>query len=136
MNQPSPGAKQTDAWVPFFALGLFMMAFGVYQAVLPSADPNHWKSFITDPVVVAYVADDFRASGGMTVAFGLLTAVASFRWFRAGDPWAWFTFWIFPILCAWGMATTWAIGLWLVLLIVTTLALVVPYRRFFPRAGR
>ena len=136
MNPPSPGATQTGAWVPFFALGLLMIAFGVYMAVLPSADPDHWKSYTSDPDVVAYLADDFRANGGMTVAFGLLTAVASYRWLRAGDRWAWFTFWIFPILCAWGMATTWAIGLWLLLLIVTTVALVVPYRRFFPRAGK
>jgi hypothetical protein len=136
MNSPSPGAKPVGAWVLFFALGLLMIVFGVYLAVLPSADPDHWRSYTTDPDVVAYLADDFRANGGMTVAFGVLTAVVSFRWFRAGDRWAWFAFWIFPILCVWGMATTWAIALWLLLLIVTTVALLVPYRRFFPPAGR
>src|SRR5215212_3195993 len=99
MNSLPPGAKPVGAWVLFFALGLLMMAFGVYLAVLPSADPDHWRSYTTDPDVVAYLADDFRANGGMTVAFGFLTGVVSFRWFRAGDRWAWFSFWIFPILC-------------------------------------
>lgn len=129
-----PAPKPIAAWGLFFAYGLLFIAYGVYLAVLPSADPDHWRYYTTDPDVIAYLADDFRASGGLVVAFGALTLLTSVRWFRAGDPWAWWAFWIFPVLFAWNMATTWAVALWLLLLLATVAALVISYRRFFPLA--
>ena len=57
--------------------------------------------------------------------------LTSARWFRAGDPWAWYTLWIFPLLCAWGIATTWAVALWALLLTITMAALLLSYRSFF-----
>src|SRR4051812_18282675 len=77
MDSRSPDSKPVGAWVLFFVLGLLLVAYGVYLAILPSADPDHWKTYTTDPDVVAYLADDFRASGGLTVAFGVLTALTS-----------------------------------------------------------
>ena len=130
---PHPPRKPIGSWGLFFAYGMFFVAYGVYLVVLPTADPDHWRYYTTDPDVVAYLADEFRATGGLTVAFGGLTSLIAARWFRAGDRWAWYAFWIFPVLFAWSMATTWAVALWLVLLLVTVVALVISYRRFFPR---
>jgi hypothetical protein len=112
---------------------MLFVAYGVYLAVLPTADPDHWRHYTTDPDVVAYLADEFRATGGLMVAFGALTSLTAARWFRSGDGWAWYAFWIFPVLFAWSMATTWAVALWLVLLLVTVVALLMSYRRFFPQ---
>lgn len=112
----------------FFGVGLLLVAYGVYLVVLPTASPDHWEAYTTDPDVVAYLADDFRANGGLVVAFGLLTALSSVRWLRAGDPWAWYAFWVFPVLCVWEMVTTWAVALWALPLIVTVMALLLSYR--------
>ena len=132
MGATTPESRPVGAWVLFFILGMLLVVYGVYLVVLPSADPDHWRSYTTDPAVVAYLVDDFRATGGMTVAFGALTALTSARWFRAGDRWAWYAFWVFPLLFVWGMATTWAVVLWLVLLLAALTALGLSYRRFFP----
>ena len=132
MDSSTQESRPVGAWVLFFVFGLLFVADGVYLVVLPSADPDHWRAYTTDPDVVAYLADDFRATGGLTVVFGALTALTSARWFRAGDRWAWYAFWIFPLLFAWGMATTWAVGLWLMLLLAALAALILSYRRFFP----
>ena len=127
--------ETAGAWVFFFAVGLLLVAHGVYLAVLPSADPDHWRFYTDDPDTVAYLADDFRASGGMTAAFGVLTAAAAAGWFRSANRWAWYAFWIYPLLFAWGMATTWAVGVFLVLMLASVAALALSYRRFFPATG-
>lgn len=131
-SQSAP--EPTVSWVLFFAYGILFVVYGVYLAVLPTADPDHWRYYTADPDVIAYLADEFRATGGLMVAFGALTSLTAARWFRAGDRWAWYAFWIFPALFAWSMATTWMVALWLLLLLVTVVALLISYRGFFPRA--
>lgn len=74
--------------------------------VLPTADPDHWRYYPSDADVVAYLSDEFRAAGAMEVALGALTMLIAVRWFKAGDPWAWLGFWVFPALFAWQMVTT------------------------------
>ena len=65
------------------------------------------------------------------MALGTLTMLIAVRWFRAGDPWAWWAFWVFPALFAWGMVTTWAVLLWLLLFLAAVAALVATHGRFF-----
>ena len=98
--------------------------------VLPSADPNHWKAFTTDPVMTAYLADEFRSAGAMQLGFAIFSMVIAGRWFRRGDRWAWMAFWYFPILFAWSIFTTWAFALWLVLAIVALALLLATSPRF------
>ena len=107
MDQPGSEPGPVDAWVLFLVFGLLLAAHGLYMIVLPSAEPDHWRSYASDPDVVAYLVDDFRTSGGMEIALGALTIFVAVRWFRAGDPWAWWAFRVFPALFAWGMLTTW-----------------------------
>ena len=38
-------ASPVSAWVLFFAFGLLIAAHGLYMIVLPSADPDHWRSY-------------------------------------------------------------------------------------------
>ncbi len=141
MNNPGGGSPQTDrsesgAFVLFVIFGLVIAAHGVYLTVLPSVEPDHWREYTSDPDVVAYLADDFRASGAMEMALGALTICGAMRWFRAGDRWAWWAFWIFPALCVWGMLTSWAVVLWLGLLLLTVGTLMGTYRQFFRAPGR
>ena len=93
-------------WLLFPVFGVLFAAYGVYQIVLPSVDPDHWRYYTTDADVIAYLADDFRATGGMEVVLGVLTMIVSIRWFRRADRWAWYAFWLFPLLFVWGMVTT------------------------------
>lgn len=127
-----PAMEPGWSWGLFLSYGVLFSAYGVYLVVLPTADPDHWRYYTTDPQVIAYLSDEFRATGGLMVVFGAMTSLVAARWFRAGDRWAWYACWIFPVLFAWNMATTWAVTLWLVLLVVTVAALVTSRRRFFP----
>jgi hypothetical protein len=98
---PGQVSAPVGAWVLFFVFGVLFAAHGLYMIVLPSADPDHWKWYTQDADVIAYLGDEFRATGGTTVVLGALTMVMSVRWFRTGDRWAWFAFWLFPLLFAW-----------------------------------
>ena len=69
--------------------------------------------------------------GGMEIALGALTIFVAMRWFRAGDPWAWWAFWVYPALFVWGMLTTWAVLLWLAMFLAAVVTLVGTYSRFF-----
>ena len=64
-----PGSGPVDAWVLFLLFGLLIAAHGFYMIVLPSADPDHWRSYTSDPDVVAYLADDFMASIERSIAY-------------------------------------------------------------------
>lgn len=50
-------------WVVFLGLGMLIGAHALYLMILPSADPHHWRAYTDDPVMLAYLADDFRSSG-------------------------------------------------------------------------
>jgi hypothetical protein len=132
MDSSRRAPEPAGAWVLFFAFGVLLAAHGVYLMVLPSVDPDHWRYYTTDADVIAYLADEFRATGGMEVVLGALTMIVSARWFRSGDRWAWSAFWLFPLLFGWGMVTTWAVLLWLLLLAAAVGGLLGSYRRFFP----
>lgn len=61
-----------------------------------------------------------------------MTGVIAVRWFRAGDRWSWWAFWYLPVLFAWFMFTTWAVGLFLALFVLAVGRLLVSRSRFFP----
>jgi hypothetical protein len=115
----------------FVLLGALIGAHAVYLMVLPSVDPEHWRAYTTDPEMLSYLGDEFRSSGAFELGFSILSIVVSVRWFRAGDPYAWAVLWFHPLLFTWLAFTTWATGLWLVLLLVAVVALLAS----FPRAG-
>ena len=70
------------------------------------------------------------------MALGALTIFVAVRWFRAGDPWAWWAFWVFPALFVWGMLTTWAVLLWLAMFLAAVITLLGTYSRFFRGPNR
>ena len=120
------------SWIVFFVTGLLIGLHAIYLIVLPTVDPQHWRAFTNDPEMLAYLADDFRASGAMQLGLAIMTMIVAARWYRAGDRWAWIAFWFFPFLFAWSMLTTWAVVLFLALTVLALAALVTSYRRFVP----
>ena len=62
MHQLESNPRPVRSWGLFFAFGLLIAAHGLYMIVLPTADPGHWRSYTSDADVMAYLADEFRAS--------------------------------------------------------------------------
>jgi hypothetical protein len=122
---------RSPLWILFFLFGALLGAHAIYLMVLPSADPDHWRAFTRDPEMIAYLTDDFRASGAMQLGFAIMSMTIAGRWFRLGDRWAWVLFWYFPVLFAWSIFTTWAVGLFLMLTLVAVAALVATHRQFY-----
>jgi hypothetical protein len=115
VDSDGSGSPRRRTWIVFFLFGVLLTAHAIYMMILPSADPDHWEAFTTDPVMIAYLADEFRSAGAMQLGFGIFSMVIAARWFRRGDRWAWFAFWYFPILFVWSMFTTWALPVFLIL---------------------
>ena len=122
-------ARPAVAWQVFVVLGVLVGVHAVYLMVLPSADPDHWREYTTDPEVLGYLRDQFRSSGAFQLGFSIFAVVVSARWFRAGDPYAWAVLWFYPLLFTWQAFTTWATGLYVMLGLVAVAALLASWPR-------
>jgi hypothetical protein len=45
---------RSPLWILFFLFGALLGAHAIYLMVLPSADPDHWRAFTSDPEMIAY----------------------------------------------------------------------------------
>jgi hypothetical protein len=73
------------------------------------------------------------ALGTALVGFNVLALVVSLIPYRRGERWAWFTLWALPL--GWVSQFVFLPDVtYLVLAFLTTVGLVLPYRRFFSRA--
>jgi uncharacterized membrane protein YozB (DUF420 family) len=101
--------------------------FGIVAAVLTTLPPLSW---FTDPVIV--MAYSIMGALGVTWAgFNVFALVLALIPFRRGERWAWYTLWMLPLLWLSLFALAPDLRLYLALAIVTTLGLILPYRRFF-----
>ena len=104
--------------------------FGIVAAVLTTLPPLSW---FTDPVIV--MAYSLMGALGVTWAgFNIIALVLALIPFRRGERWAWYTLWMLPLLWLSLFALAPDLRLYLALAIVTTLGLILPYRRFFTGA--
>jgi hypothetical protein len=75
------------------------------------------------------------ALGTALVGLNILALVMSVIPYRRGERWSWFTLWMLPL----GWVSQFVLLLdasFLVLAVLTTVGLVLPYRRFFSRAEK
>jgi uncharacterized membrane protein YozB (DUF420 family) len=75
------------------------------------------------------------ALGTVLVGFNILALVMSLIPYRRGERWAWFTLWMLPL----GWVSQFVFlpdASYLLLAFLTTVGLVLPYRRFFSRAEK
>ena len=104
--------------------------FGIVAAVLTTLPPLSW---FTDPVIV--MAYSLMGALGVTwVGFNIIALVPALIPFRRGERWAWYTLWMLPLLWLSLFALAPDLRLYLALAIITTLGLILPYRRFFTGA--
>jgi hypothetical protein len=104
--------------------------FGIVAAVLTTLPPLSW---FTEPVIV--MAYSLMGAFGVTWAgFNIFALILALIPFRRSERWAWYTLWMLPLLWLSLFALAPDLRVYLVLAIVTTLGLILPYRRFFTGA--
>lgn len=114
-------AYEKHAWVLFLALGVF----GVIAALL---------AFAGAPVFGQEPVTALRTMGILLLGFSILTIATSFKSYRGGERWAWFTFWYWVVISLYFVSTGGPPELNIPLLIVALLGLLLPIRKFFPRS--
>ena len=106
--------------------------FGIVAAVMTTLPPLSW---FTDPLFVS--AYSVMGALGITwVGFNLFALILTLIPYRRGERWAWFTLWMLPLLWLSQFALSPDLSYYLVLAIISTVGLILPYRRFFSRVEK
>jgi len=106
--------------------------FGIVAAVMITLPPLSW---FTDPLFVS--AYSVMGALGITwVGFNLFALVLTLIPYRRDERWAWFTLWMLPLLWLFQFALSPDLSYYLVLAIISTVGLILPYRRFFSRVEK
>ena len=106
--------------------------FGIVAAVMTTLPPLSW---FTDPVII--MTYSLMGALGVTwVGFNLFALILTLIPFRRGERWAWFTLWMLPLLWLSQFVLAPDLSYYLVLAIISTVGLILPYRRFFSRAEK
>lgn len=110
-------------WICLLITGAGILGFGLVAVVAPASG--------NQPLM--------RADGLASIGAGLFGVMITWVPFRRQERWAWFTLWFYPLFWAVHLAARLPPGkdhIHQVVFIVLSLAgLLLPVRRFFPRAG-
>ena len=126
------------SWFLLFLVGLSFVYFAYDNlVVIPGLDPSDpdrgWVWLSTDPEVIEYIKFWFRNFGVWVLAVAVFVICISVTGFRKGERWAWYTLLYLPVhIGIHMMIWPWAIPILLVLMLMTLMGLLLPYRRFFP----
>ena len=85
------------AWIFFFLMGLWMIAYGIYGLTLYALQPNHWEFLTLDKNIHEYLGGVFQALGLSSIGFGFLTIFISYFHFRNRSLGAWLALSYYPI---------------------------------------
>ena len=143
-------AYERYAWMLLFVEGIFGLVFALYFIFI-SRDPDPavtmnkigktWDELIaSDPRVADYLSYLLRFVGLSLVGISIFGMSVSATAYRRGEKWAWYALWYFPVFFAiitainaiLGGGTIWP--LFAFLLVVSLAGLLLPYRKFFPKA--
>ena len=115
------------SWMALAASALL----GVLSALITTMPPLSW---FWNPVYES--AYSIMGAWGVTwVGFNVLALIVTLIPYRRHERWAWFTLWILPL----GWVSQFVLlpdVSYLMLAFLTTVGLILPYRRFFSRAGK
>ena len=100
---------------------------GIFAAVTATLPPLSW---FWNPLFESSYSI-MGAWGVSWVGFNIFALVMIRVRYRRGERWAWFTLWMLPLMWLAQFALAPGLLYYLVLAIITTAGLVLPYRRFF-----
>ena len=143
-------AYERYAWLVFFIVGLVLLVFTVGYIVAGMVASDAYTSITgmtstqleaSNPSLVNLVTYTARIAGFHLLGFSVLILAMSYAPYRKGEKWSWYAFWIVPLFFVihlplflsqsppvWSGVITGA-----VLIPLSLLALVLPYKKFFPR---
>jgi hypothetical protein len=150
---------ERHAWKVFFIVSLFIALIGLpdllaggsfYQrgdmSLLRGISGMTWEQLkSTSPNAVDMIDFKVRMGGLEYLFLGFFSMAIVLTGFRRGEQWAWYTMWLFPIFMALHTliifnafkhpeaGTPEPLGSGLFMFILTTLILVLSYRKFFPK---
>ena len=117
-----------NAWMLLLVIGAFSILFGV-ATILASLQSSSSNSQLQVTQ---------RDEGVVIVGFGLFGSAIAFKPFRAGERWAWYVALYVPAALVGLIVNSYTSAganwpLFVVLLLLDLAALLLPYRKFFPR---
>ncbi|MFA9437561.1 MAG: hypothetical protein ACEROO_10665 [Candidatus Bathyarchaeota archaeon] len=143
-------AYEKYAWVLFLALGLLWVVVGLVQVFSPDELLRTDALLITDmswtelkashPVATDLVLFHYGQMGLLKTSWSLLVLAITLTGYRRGEKWAWYTLWLVPALLVWNaiynvifLGNISEMLQWIPITTVSLVALILPYRKFFPR---
>lgn len=141
-------AYEKHAWIILFALGIIGFVLGLTLTILPepidapgtkNLTGATWEEIVVaSPGAAALTRYFVRVGGIALVGFSILSMAISAVSYRKGERWAWYVLWVNVIILLGYITTNLSAGgsFWLpftVFFIIALIALLLPYRKFFPR---
>lgn len=148
-------AYEKHAWIILFALNVIGVLFGLGDIILGAAsDPAITEGVAgmslaelqaSNPRVANLVNVQTKLTGSFFLGFSLLGIAISMTGYRRGERWAWYALWSLPLMYGLIPAIFLSAGLvpgrslpppvlsGPIFLVIALLALLLPYRKFFPR---
>ncbi|MFQ5907632.1 MAG: hypothetical protein ACE5JE_02210 [Thermoplasmata archaeon] len=149
-------AYERYAWVILFLVAVIFALFGLGDFILgTAADPSIVQGITgmtpeeigaADPRVLLLVDNQVRGGGAAFMVLGILAAAIAWTSFRGGERWAWYALWTLPlmnilILVNMYTSTDFSAGVLPppllsapIFLAIVVVGLLLPIRRFFPKA--
>ena len=137
-------------WVVFLGLGLLWLVVGLTQLFNPEEYLDNEVQHITGmslseleasfPEATEMVRFQFGTVGVLKTSWSLLVLSITLWPYRKGEKWAWYTLWLVPaVLVGQGLWYSVFLGdfsemlIYIPIVTVTLVALLLPYRKFFPK---
>ncbi len=138
------------AWVILLALGLLWFVVGLNSVFLPegvfetdvqSVTNMPWSELkASSPVAADFVIFTYGLLGLLKLSWSFFVLAITLTGYRRGEKWAWYTMWSVPVLLVsnalFSSIFTSDVSQtmqFIPITFITLLALVLPYRKFFPR---
>lgn len=142
------GRRGRRAWLLFFSLGVVAAIAAPFLLLGNPPDPPSPEGFTglsaaalaaRIPGIAGYISSISTQLGNFMLTSGVLMAAIAIGPFRRGEKWAWYVFWVVPLMLLiqflnsrGGLGWQLDIGLFFVMIA----GLLWPYRLFFPKEIR
>jgi hypothetical protein len=146
---------ERHSWKVLFVISVLVGLFGIGDIVQGmSADPAiansitgiPWEELrVSSPKIASLIDLQVRSGGSQLVALSLLSIAICLTGYRRGERWAWYALWAWPLFTVLALITFLTANRQPdfpppppllsapVFLVVSVLALLLPYRRFQPK---